>query len=99
MCTVDVKIRGVRSFIGMMPGLGSSVACFVAYGEEKNGVLQFQKKWGTGCRGNSCSGPTNNAVSGPSMIPLLTLGIPGSQYCCGVEGVFLIHGITVGSNF
>lgn len=35
------------SLIGMMPGLGSSVACFVAYGEEKR-KAKNKDKWGTG---------------------------------------------------
>jgi len=38
----------------------------------------------------------NNAVSGPSMAPLLTLGIPGSTIGAILVGVFLIHGIQVG---
>jgi len=35
------------SLIGMMPGLGSSVACFVAYGEEKRRAKN-KSEWGTG---------------------------------------------------
>ena len=35
------------SLIGMMPGIGSSVACFVAYGEEKR-RSKVKDKWGTG---------------------------------------------------
>ncbi len=38
----------------------------------------------------------NNAVSGPSMAPLLTLGIPGSTIGAILMGVFLIHGIQIG---
>jgi len=86
----------VGSFIGMMPGLGSSVACFVAYGEEKR-RSPISEKWGTGVvEGIAAPESANNAVSGPSMIPLLTLGIPGSTIAAVLLGVFLIHGITVG---
>ena len=86
----------VGSFIGMMPGLGSSVACFVAYGEEKRRSPR-SKEWGTGIvEGIAAPESANNAVSGPSMIPLLTLGIPGSTIAAVLLGVFLIHGITVG---
>ena len=86
----------VGSFIGMMPGLGSSVACFVAYGEEKR-RSPISEKWGTGIvEGIAAPESANNAVSGPSMIPLLTLGIPGSTIAAVLLGVFLIHGITVG---
>ena len=84
------------SFIGMMPGLGSSVACFVAYGEEKRRSKE-PEKWGTGIvEGIAAPESANNAVSGPSMIPLLTLGIPGSTIAAILIGVFLIHGIQVG---
>ncbi|MGI9426164.1 MAG: tripartite tricarboxylate transporter permease, partial [Hyphomicrobiaceae bacterium] len=86
----------VGSFIGMMPGLGSSVACFVAYGEEKRRAKE-PEKWGTGIvEGIAAPESANNAVSGPSMIPLLTLGIPGSTIAAILIGVFLIHGIQVG---
>jgi len=84
------------SIIGMMPGLGSSVACFVAYGEEKRRSKE-PEKWGTGIvEGIAAPESANNAVSGPSMIPLLTLGIPGSTVAAILIGVFLIHGIQVG---
>ena len=84
------------SFIGMMPGLGSSVACFVAYGEEKRRAPN-RAEWGTGViEGIAAPESANNAVSGPSMIPLLTLGVPGSTVAAVLIGVFLIHGIQVG---
>lgn len=86
----------VGSFIGMMPGLGSSVACFVAYGEEKRRASNG-KDWGSGViEGIAAPESANNAVSGPSMIPLLTLGVPGSTVAAVLIGVFLIHGIQVG---
>ena len=84
------------SVIGMMPGLGSSVACFVAYGEEKRRA-ENSAEWGTGAiEGIAAPESANNAVSGPSMIPLLTLGVPGSTVAAVLIGVFLIHGIQVG---
>ena len=61
-----------------MPGLGSSVACFVAYGEEKRRSKE-PEKWGTGIvEGIAAPEAANNAVSGPSMIPLLTYLDDGS---------------------
>ena len=86
----------VGSVIGMMPGLGSSVACFVAYGEEKRRAPN-RAAWGTGViEGIAAPESANNAVSGPSMIPLLTLGVPGSTVAAVLIGVFMIHGIQVG---
>ncbi len=91
-----VRSSGIGSLIGMMPGLGSSVACFVAYGEEKR-RSKTPEKWGTGIvEGVAAPESANNAVSGPSMIPLLTLGVPGSTIAAILIGVFMIHGIQVG---
>ncbi|MEM9798319.1 MAG: tripartite tricarboxylate transporter permease [Pseudomonadota bacterium] len=93
---IMLRSSGVGALIGMMPGLGSSVACFVAYGEEKR-RSPHPEKWGTGIvEGIAAPESANNAVSGPSMIPLLTLGIPGSTVAAVLIGVFLIHGIQVG---
>ena len=84
------------SLIGMMPGLGSSVACFVAYGEEKR-RSKIKKKWGTGIvEGIAAPESANNAVSGPSMIPLLSLGIPGSTIAAVLIGMFLVNGLQPG---
>lgn len=84
------------SLIGMMPGLGSSVACFVAYGEEKR-RSPIKDQWGTGIvEGIAAPESANNAVSGPSMIPLLTLGIPGSTIAAVLIGMFLVNGLQPG---
>ena len=82
--------------IGILPGLGSAVACFIAYGEERRRAKN-QDQWGHGAiEGVAAPESANNAVSGPSMIPVLTLGIPGSTIAAILIGVFLIHGIQVG---
>ena len=65
-----LRSSAIGSFIGMMPGLGSAVACFSAYGEAKRRYPQ--KAWGTGViEGIAAPEAANNAVSGPSMIPLM----------------------------
>lgn len=86
----------IGSLIGILPGLGSSVAAFAAYGQEK-ARSKTPERWGTGIiEGVAAPESANNAVSGPSMIPLLALGIPGSTIAAIILGVFLIHGIQVG---
>ena len=95
---IPVVLRSsvMGSVIGLLPGLGSSVACFVAYGEEKR-RSKTPEEWGTGIvEGIAAPESANNAVSGPSMVPLLTLGIPGSTIAAILVGVFTIHGIQVG---
>ena len=91
-----LRSTAVGAFVGLMPGLGSAVACFIAYSEEKR-RSKYPELWGTGIvEGIAAPESSNNAVSGPSMIPLLTLGIPGSTIAAILTGVFLIHGIIVG---
>jgi putative tricarboxylic transport membrane protein len=93
---VMIRSSALGSMIGIVPGLGSPVACFVAYSEEKRRSPNRQA-WGTGVlEGVAAPESANNAVSGPSMIPLLTLGVPGSTIAAILIGVFLIHGIQVG---
>lgn len=93
---VVFRSSGIGAVIGLMPGLGSAVACFIAYGEERRRAPN-PDEWGTGLiEGVAAPEAANNAVSGPSMIPVLTLGIPGSTIAAILIGVFLIHGIQVG---
>jgi len=93
---VILRSTGIGAAIGMLPGIGSAVACFIAYGEEKRRAPD-REMWGTGnLKGVAAPESANNAVSGPSMIPLLALGIPGSTIAAILVSVFLIHGITVG---
>lgn len=91
-----IRSSFIGAFIGMLPGLGSAIAAFVAYGEGKRRA-QNPEQWGKGAlEGIAAPESANNAVSGPSMAPLLTLGIPGSTIGAILVGVFLIHGIQVG---
>ncbi|WP_299614545.1 tripartite tricarboxylate transporter permease [uncultured Tateyamaria sp.] len=91
-----VRSSFIGAFIGMLPGLGSAIAAFVAYGEGKRRARN-PDEWGTGAlEGVAAPEAANNAVSGPSMAPLLTLGIPGSTIGAILIGVFLIHGIQIG---
>lgn len=91
-----VRSSFIGAVIGMLPGLGSAIAAFVAYGEGKRRARN-PEEWGKGAlEGIAAPEAANNAVSGPSMAPLLTLGIPGSTIGAILIGVFLIHGIQVG---
>jgi putative tricarboxylic transport membrane protein len=91
-----IRSSGLGAAIGLMPGIGSAVACFIAYGEEKRRARR-PEEWGKGAiEGVAAPEAANNAVSGPTMIPVLCLGIPGSTIAAILIGVFLMHGIQVG---
>ncbi|MDE0537826.1 MAG: tripartite tricarboxylate transporter permease [Rhodospirillales bacterium] len=93
---VMMRSSVIGAVIGILPGLGSSVAAFASYGEAKRRAKN-REEWGTGIvEGIAAPESANNAVSGPTMIPLLALGVPGSTIAAILMGVFLIHGIPIG---
>jgi putative tricarboxylic transport membrane protein len=93
---VMAKSTGMGTIIGMLPGVGASAACFVAYAEAKR-TAKPGDRWGEGeLKGVAAAEAANNSVSGANIIPLLTLGIPGSVTAALLGGVFLIHGMNIG---
>lgn len=91
-----LKSSGIGTFIGALPGLGSSTAAFIAYGEAKR-TAKNPEEYGKGSvEGIAAAESANNAVCGSSMIPMLTLGIPGDDVAALLMGAFLIHGLTPG---
>ena len=76
---------------------GASAACFVAYAEARR-TASPGDKWGNEqVKGVAAAEAANNSVSGANIIPLLTLGIPGSVAAVLLGGVFLIHGMHIES--
>src|SRR5699024_6299494 len=87
---------GIGTFIGALPGLGSSTAAFIAYGEARRTTKEPQKYGKGSVEGIAAAESANNAVCGSSLIPMLTLGIPGDDVAALLMGAFLIHGLTPG---
>jgi putative tricarboxylic transport membrane protein len=82
--------------IGAIPGTGGAIAAFLAYDHAK----RFSKKPETFGKGNIegviAPETANNAVTGGTLIPLLSLGIPGDPATAIVLAGLMIHGITPG---
>lgn len=91
-----LKSSGIGTFIGALPGLGSSAAAFMAYGEAKRSSKNPDEFGKGSIKGIAAAESANNAVCGSSMIPMLTLSIPGDDVTALLMGAFLIHGITPG---
>lgn len=91
-----LKSTGIGTFIGALPGLGSSTAAFIAYGEAKRTTKKPQEYGKGSVEGIAAAESANNAVCGSSLIPMLTLGIPGDDVAALLMGAFLIHGLTPG---
>ena len=84
------------TIIGMLPGAGGEIASIIAYNESKRWDKE-PEKYGKGCiEGIVASESANNAVIGGSLIPMLTLGIPGSAVAAVILGALLAHGIQPG---
>jgi len=83
-------------FIGILPGTGASVASAVAYGAEKR-ISDRDKTFGSGdVRGLAAPEAANNAAAGGAMVPMLTLGIPGSGTTAILLGALLMFNIQPG---
>jgi putative tricarboxylic transport membrane protein len=86
------------SIIGLIPGVGGQIAGLVAYDQTKKFSGQ-KENFGTGHpEGVIAAESANNAMVGPSLVPLLTLSIPGSPTAAVLLGGLLIHGIFPGTD-
>jgi putative tricarboxylic transport membrane protein len=82
--------------IGVLPGAGSTIASFISYGIEK-AVSKHPEKFGTGVvEGVAAPEGANNSETGGAMVPLLTLGIPGSGTTAILLAAFILWGLRPG---
>jgi putative tricarboxylic transport membrane protein len=83
--------------IGIIPGAGNNVAGLVAYSEAKR-ASRDPDSFGKGnVQGVVASEASNNAAVAGSVVPLLTLGVPGSPPAAVMLGALMIHGIRPGT--
>ena len=88
----------IGAIIGLIPGVGGQIAGLVAYDQTKK-FSPEKKSFGSGHpEGVIAAESANNAMVGPSLVPLLTLSIPGSPTAAVLLGGLLIHGIFPGSD-
>jgi putative tricarboxylic transport membrane protein len=86
----------VGFLVGVLPGAGSSIASFIAYGIEKS-VSKHPEKFGTGVpEGVAAPEGANNADSGGALVPLLTLGIPGGGTTAILLSALILWGVKPG---
>ena len=82
--------------LGILPGVGAIIPTFVSYALEKR-LSRTPERFGRGAI-EGVAGPesANNAATGGSMTPLLTLGIAPNVVMAVLLGAFLIHGVQPG---
>lgn len=82
--------------LGTIPGAGATAAAFLSYGEAKRSS-KTPEEFGKGSlEGVAAAEAGNNGVTGATMIPLLSLGIPGDVVTAVILGAFLLHGLSPG---
>lgn len=86
----------IGNVIGILPGAGASIASFLGYNEARQ-FSKHKEKFGHGSiEAIAGSEAANNAVTGGSLIPTLTLGIPGESVTAVLMGGLLIQGLQPG---
>ena len=91
-----LRSAGIGIGIGFLPGIGPGLANIVSYSQAK-AAAEDPDSFGKGNpNGVIATETSNNASTGASMIPLLTLGIPGCATTMMMLGAFMIHGIAPG---
>jgi len=91
-----LRSTAIGTGIGMVPGVGQVVAAFVGYSAAKR-ASRHPETFGKGeLDGIAAPEAANNAVNGPTLVPLLTLGIPGDNITAILLGAFIANGLRPG---
>ena len=91
-----VRCSGIGTVIGAIPGASAPIAAFIAYDHARR-FSRNKSSFGKGVEEGVIAPETaNNAVSGGTFIPLLSLGIPGDPATAVILSGFLIHGLFPG---
>jgi putative tricarboxylic transport membrane protein len=95
--TTNILRSGViGTWIGILPGVGASISSMVAYVTAKN-FSKTPEKFGTGHEeGIVASEAANNANVGGALIPMITMGIPGSPIDAILLSALILHNIQPG---
>ena len=83
----------IGNILGILPGAGATIACFMGYNEARR-FSKHKDEFGKGSiDGVAGSEAANNAVTGATLIPLLTLGIPGDGCVAIMLSALMINGL------
>ena len=86
----------IGTWIGILPGIGGTTAAIASYTTAKT-FSRRSAEFGTGCEdGIVASETANNAAVNGALVPLITLGIPGSVIDVMLLGALVLHNLTPG---
>jgi len=93
----------IGNLIGMLPGAGMLMAIYLSYDQAARRFKRLfagrgdESKWGAGApEGIAAPESANNAVTASSMVPLLSLGIPGNSTSALFIGALGVQGMVPG---
>ncbi len=87
---------GTGTMIGILPGEGATIAAFISYNFSKR-ISKTKELFGKGNpEGIAAAEAGNNGCVGGSLVPTLTLGIPGNSVAAALMGAFIIQGMIPG---
>jgi putative tricarboxylic transport membrane protein len=93
-----LKSSIIGVIVGIIPGTGASMASFLSYDRARKSS-KYPEEFGKGSiDGIAAAESANNAVTGATLIPLLTLGIPGDAAVAILLGTLMANGLTPGPN-
>jgi putative tricarboxylic transport membrane protein len=93
---VTLQSSVIGTLIGIFPGAGGTIASFLAYDSAKR-TSKSPETFGKGNpEGVAASEAANSASVGGAMVPLLTLGIPGSASTAVLIGALMVHDLVPG---
>ncbi|GHA57493.1 tripartite tricarboxylate transporter TctA [Amylibacter ulvae] len=91
-----LRASGVGFIAGILPGAGASLGSFLAYMSEKS-IAGENAGFGTGvAKGIAAPEAGNNAAAGGALVPMLTLGVPGSGTTAVLLALLMTLNITPG---
>lgn len=91
-----LRSSAIGAIVGFAPGAGGNIASMVSYNEASRWD-KHPEEFGKGTiKGVAASEAANSAMAPASLIPLLTLGIPGSPPAAVILGALMLHGMRPG---
>lgn len=92
-----LRCSWIGAGLGAVPGIGSSIIDWLAYGHAVKTEKGAQQTFGTGdVRGVIASESANNAKESGGLVPTIAFGVPGSASMAILLGAFLVHGLIPG---